>query len=157
MTENEVAKNAYVSEYNTAWADTPPHVQKLWLSAWHAAAYRPPVLPDTTEQILRDEASGYDAKGLCYVRAGLMTEAADLICALATDSGRFQSSCDELRQRVAVLVKFVESLEFEQGDELPDDVWSIVQHWPGLVPLPNVEVTGTAAALSPQGPRGPQG
>ena len=146
MTENEIAKNAYVSEYSQAWEDAPPHVQKLWIAAWHAAAHRPPVLPDTTEQILRDEASGYDPKGLCYVRAGLMTEAADLICALATDSGRFQTDCDELRQRVSILTRFVESIDFQRDDDIPDDVHSIVQHWPAMVPLPNAEITGAGTA-----------
>lgn len=137
MTENDAAKAAYVAEYATAWTDAPHHVQKLWLAAWHAAAHRPPVIPDTTEAILRDEADGYDPKGLCYVRAGLLTEAADLICALATDSGRFQTDCDALRTRVSILTRFVETVEFEQDDDCPDDVWSIVQHWPAIVPLPN--------------------
>ena len=49
----------------------------------------PPVITGTTEEILRDEASGYDPKGLCYVRAGLLLEAADLIAALATERDRF--------------------------------------------------------------------
>ena len=45
----------------------------------------PPVITGTTEEILRDEASGYDPKGLCYVRAGLLLEAANLIAALAIE------------------------------------------------------------------------
>lgn len=49
----------------------------------------PPVITGTTEAILRDEASGYDPKGLCYVRAGLLLEAANLIAALATERDRF--------------------------------------------------------------------
>lgn len=49
----------------------------------------PPVITGTTEEILRDEASGYDPKGLCYVRAGLLLEAANLIAALATERDRF--------------------------------------------------------------------
>ena len=49
----------------------------------------PPVITGTTEEILRDEASGYDPKGLCYVRAGLLLEAANLIAALATERDRY--------------------------------------------------------------------
>lgn len=41
-----------------------------------------------------------------------------------------------------------------EGDSLPDSV--TVKKRINAV-TPNVEVTGTAAALSPQGPRGPQG
>lgn len=49
----------------------------------------PPVITGTTEEILRDEASGYDQKGLCYVRAGLLLEAANLIAALSSERDRF--------------------------------------------------------------------
>ena len=32
-----MSKEAFEEKYAQSWADTPPHVRKLWLEAWQAA------------------------------------------------------------------------------------------------------------------------
>ena len=32
-----MSREAFEQKYGQSWADTPPHVRKLWLDAWQAA------------------------------------------------------------------------------------------------------------------------